>query len=90
MELALKKTDYLVVDDRNTGASLQTVPSVDGENISLSGNSFSEVLGQDPWAELATPLTKFEILGTWRGMGSCDIFRSPADGRQISDSRPLL
>ena len=81
MELALKKTDYLVVDDRDTGSSNQGVHvALDGGNISMSGNSFSDVLGEDPWSELATPLTKFEMLGTYHHPYYCT--RS-ADRHQI-------
>lgn len=84
MELALKKTDYLVVDDRDTGSSPSgNVAEVEGGNISMSGNSFTEVLGHDPWAELATPLTKFEMLGTWYRLTSIYATESLANNRQI-------
>lgn len=66
VELALKKTDYLVVDDRESGpagrASDESTEA--GGNASLAGVSFSEALGEDPWSELSTPLTKIEVLGT--------------------------
>lgn len=63
--MALKKTDYLVVDDRATGAgSAQAVqkptsaPSGDSER---GAGPFGEVLGQNPWAELSRPLKLSEL-----------------------------
>lgn len=63
VELALKKTDYLVVDDRETGSPNEATGDVPEAGRGLEGSSFGELLGEDPWAELATPLTKLEILG---------------------------
>lgn len=64
VELALKNTDYLVVDDRDSGSSPEASRlNLESVNTSMTGDSFAEVLGEDPWAELATPLTRFEILG---------------------------
>lgn len=61
VELALKKTDYLVVDDRNSGSG--TADSQDQANASLSSGSFEQILGPDPWADLSVPLTKSEVMG---------------------------
>jgi UDP-glucose:glycoprotein glucosyltransferase len=65
VELALKNTDYLVVDDRDTGSakggSAQT-PLVVGEQGSSEG-PFATVLGSDPWSELSTPLRPTEVAG---------------------------
>lgn len=63
VELALKKTDYLVVDDRATGGPGSS--SSTGANNSRQTHSgpFSHVLGEDPWSELSTPLTKMEVRG---------------------------
>jgi UDP-glucose:glycoprotein glucosyltransferase len=65
VELALKRTDYLVVDDRNSGSA---VPGSQDQssNASLSSGSFEEILGSDPWADLAVPLTKSEVMGKSR------------------------
>jgi hypothetical protein len=62
VELALKKTDYLVVDDRATGSS-SSAEEVDGSVGEVAAGTFEEILGEDPWAELATPLSKFEVMG---------------------------
>jgi len=62
VELALKKTDYLVVDDRNSGSAAPGSQD-QSTNASLSSGSFEEILGSDPWADLAVPLTKSEVLG---------------------------
>ncbi|KAK6902778.1 hypothetical protein I203_108037 [Kwoniella mangroviensis CBS 8507] len=62
VEMALKKMDYLVVDDRLTGSSSSS-QTQNGTNI--GGHSekglFEDVLGKDPWTDLATPLTNVEI-----------------------------
>jgi hypothetical protein len=63
VELALKKTDYLVVDDRNTGSSATSDSQDLTSNATLATSSFEELLGADPWAELAIPLTKSEVMG---------------------------
>jgi UDP-glucose:glycoprotein glucosyltransferase len=62
VELALKKTDYLVVDDRNSGSAAPGVQE-QSSNASLSSGSFEEILGSDSWADLAVPLTKSEVMG---------------------------
>jgi hypothetical protein len=62
VELALKRTDYLVVDDRNSG-SVGPESQDQSANASLSSGSFEEILGSDPWADLAVPLTKSEVMG---------------------------
>jgi UDP-glucose:glycoprotein glucosyltransferase len=60
VELALKNTDYLVVDDR------ASTPASTG-SAATSGAStheyFRDTLGDDPWSELSTPLTKEELRG---------------------------
>lgn len=58
VEMALKKTDYLVVDDRMTGGSSGQTTFQASED---SSDPFSSVLGSDPWAETATPLSEQEI-----------------------------
>lgn len=63
VELALKKTDYLVVDDRDTGSASSSDPSPQSSNATLASGTFEEILGNDPWAELSTPLSKFEVMG---------------------------
>ena len=68
VEMALKKTDYLVVDDRSTSPE-----SPSGQESSDHGSSvglFSEILGSDPWTELSTPLNPDEIKGI---MISCEL-----------------
>jgi len=62
VELALKKTDYLVVDDRNSGPAASDSQEQTTTAI-LSSGSFEEILGSDPWADLAVPLTKSEVMG---------------------------
>lgn len=64
VELALKNTDYLVVDDRatsgsSTGNSAQT-PLLAGKQGNEEG-PFAAVLGSDPWSELSTPLRPTEV-----------------------------
>ncbi|WVQ98589.1 hypothetical protein IAU59_005718 [Kwoniella sp. CBS 9459] len=68
VEMALKKTDYLVVDDRATTSSSSSSSSGSGEaqKVMRSDNKnvssvFMDVLGQDPWSDLATPLTNTEV-----------------------------
>ncbi|ODO11431.1 hypothetical protein I350_00211 [Cryptococcus amylolentus CBS 6273] len=59
VEMALKNMDYLVVDDRATGKK-----GVDNENTVVKNDVndiFSDVFGDDPWSELATPLNPREI-----------------------------
>ena len=63
VELALKKTDYLVVDDRDTGSASSSDPSPQSFNATLGSGTFEDILGNDPWAELSTPLSKFEVMG---------------------------
>ena len=65
VELALKRTDYLVVDDRATGQAGKD--ALDGKTDETSAiGVFSEKLGPDPWSELATPLTTEEINGKYQ------------------------
>jgi UDP-glucose:glycoprotein glucosyltransferase len=63
MELALKKTDYLVVDDRDTGSGSSSDSQIQPSNTTLASGTFEDILGSDPWAELSTPLSKFEVMG---------------------------
>ncbi|WVW83270.1 hypothetical protein I302_105289 [Kwoniella bestiolae CBS 10118] len=62
VEMALKKMDYLVVDDRLTGSSSspQDQNKSNGQGKSEKG-IFDDVLGKDPWSDSATPLTPAEI-----------------------------
>jgi UDP-glucose:glycoprotein glucosyltransferase len=62
VELALKKTDYLVVDDRDSGTSTSDTQD-STSSATLKSGSFEEILGTDPWADLAVPLTKSEVMG---------------------------
>ena len=61
--MVLKKTDYLVVDDRapTSGQVEEQVPLTHGEGESTKESIFGDVLGEDPWAELANPLQRFEV-----------------------------
>lgn len=63
VELALKKTDYLVVDDRDSGSSTSDTQD-STSSTTLDSGSFEKILGTDPWADLAVPLTKSEVMGT--------------------------
>jgi UDP-glucose:glycoprotein glucosyltransferase len=62
VELALKNTDYLVVDDRAAAAASGKGESGPTRQVE-SGGFFDEILGEDPWAEFSTPLTKEELAG---------------------------
>jgi UDP-glucose:glycoprotein glucosyltransferase len=68
VELALKKTDYLVVDDRDTGSHSAPIEA-SGNEKEVAAGTFQEILGEDPWSELATPLSKFEVMGKSRPKG---------------------
>ncbi|KAK4688056.1 UDP-glucose:glycoprotein glucosyltransferase, partial [Tremellales sp. Uapishka_1] len=60
VEMALKKTDYLVVDDRvNAGNSKSTVST--DQHVSNGAGMFSEVLGEDPWSDTSTPIALSEL-----------------------------
>ena len=59
VELALKNTDYLVVDDRDSLPTQDRKP--DPAAPSTEEGFFANELGDDPWAELSTPLTKDEL-----------------------------
>ncbi|WVQ70245.1 uncharacterized protein L199_008471 [Kwoniella botswanensis] len=62
VEMALKKMDYLVVDDRLTGSSSSSQTQNGTNKGGQSGKGlFEDVLGKDPWSDLATPLTSVEI-----------------------------
>ena len=65
VELALKNTDYLVVDDRASSSPVHKADA--GVKGSTSGDFFSEVLGDDPWSEHSTPLSKDELKGEHEG-----------------------
>lgn len=61
----MKNTDYLVVDDRDTGSAMDgsaQAPLKVGEQGSSEG-PFAAVLGSDPWSELSTPLRPTEVAG---------------------------
>ena len=61
VEMVLKRTDYLVVDDRATGKGRQA-SQVNSTSTNGSG-MFAEVLGDDPWTETVSPITKEELRG---------------------------
>ncbi|KAK8869940.1 hypothetical protein IAR55_000508 [Kwoniella newhampshirensis] len=65
VEMVLKKTDYLVVDDRASAGSTsgveQGVTSTVGLGNETETGVFSQVLGEDPWSDLANPLTTEEV-----------------------------
>ncbi|WRT66985.1 uncharacterized protein IL334_003951 [Kwoniella shivajii] len=62
VEMALKKTDYLVVDDRASGSSKTDSNVISQEKADGRGKGiFEDVLGSDPWSDLSTPLTSDEI-----------------------------
>lgn len=63
VELALKNTDYLVVDDRASGATTLG-KTLDGD-VQVQHGYFDDVLGSDPWSELASPLSKEELSGAF-------------------------
>lgn len=73
VELALKRTDYLVVDDRATtqspGSVAQKVFEAPGE-VRKAAGMFGDVLGDNTWAQLAKPLRLSELEGkrTWRAV----------------------
>lgn len=59
--MALKRMDYLVVDDRATG---NTSFQYEGDEMTRDESSiFAHVFGDDPWGDQATPLTPTEIRG---------------------------
>lgn len=62
--MALKKTDYLVVDDRDRASSGRAQAAFQASSNN-SSHKF-DVLGDDPWAETQIPLTEKETsrLGT--------------------------
>lgn len=65
VELALKKTDYLVVDDRaapDTTSAADVLGSRAGDATS-GEDVFDNQLGEAPWTELSTPLTTAEVSG---------------------------
>jgi UDP-glucose:glycoprotein glucosyltransferase len=63
VELALKKTDYLVVDDLDTVCVSWSFSNTHPKTTTLASGTFEDILGSDPWAELSTPLSKFEVMG---------------------------
>ncbi|KAL1411228.1 killer toxin resistant protein [Vanrija albida] len=60
VEMALKNTDYLVVDDRAAGNGGNDAQAAFEAPSNSSSQPFAAVLGSDPWAEHATPLTAAE------------------------------
>ena len=71
VEMVLKKTDYLVVDDRAL-ASSHEVTQQSGGSITDGMGIFQVALGDDPWSDVATPITKDEV----RGLSTCRIIDS--------------
>lgn len=64
VELALKKTDYLVVDDRATaGVKSGDAASMGDSTHFKSSGPFADALGNDPWSELSAPLKPSEVAG---------------------------
>ena len=63
VEMALKKTDYLVVDDRATGSSRTSGAKTVVKATGAQSGPLNDVLGEDPWSELAIPLTASEVNG---------------------------
>lgn len=66
VEMVLKRTDYLAVDDRVTGD--QSTALVDSEAMEIETTTRDQVellgaLGTDPWKELERPLRPTEIAG---------------------------
>ncbi|KAJ9095762.1 hypothetical protein QFC19_007475 [Naganishia cerealis] len=65
VEMVLKETDYLTVDDRETGAAndnQQQVYFVSNNTVTNKQNRYAEIFGHNPWADLATnPLRPAEI-----------------------------
>ncbi|WVR05054.1 hypothetical protein IAU60_002066 [Kwoniella sp. DSM 27419] len=59
-EMALKKTDYLVVDDRAT-ASGSARSSTESSTAGHERGIFADSLGEAPWSALSSPLTTIEI-----------------------------
>jgi hypothetical protein len=89
VELALKNTDYLVVDDRagQTASAAKAVTNEPGFNQGF----FSEVLGNDPWSELSVPLTKQEIQGEWFSYLTHSFVSSYTDNRRrFKSSEPYF
>jgi len=62
VEMVLKRTDYLVVDDRASAGAKQTSQKPDCSGVNRPG-MFSDVLGQDPWLETAIPIASHELRG---------------------------
>ncbi len=80
VEMVLKKTDYLVIDDRDTGGSgvgkVDAVPAA-RKNASAEVDEIEAYLGEDPWAELETPLKASEIAGMFKFLCSRQSKRLP-------------
>lgn len=64
VELALKRTDYLVVDDRATAGTKSGETTMSEEAaLTRSSGPFADTLGNDPWSELSSSLKPSEIAG---------------------------
>ncbi|KAJ9120827.1 hypothetical protein QFC22_002761 [Naganishia vaughanmartiniae] len=65
VEMVLKRTDYLTVDDRETadvGSDQQQVYVFSNNTVTNKQNRYAEIFGDDPWADLAAnPLRPSEI-----------------------------
>lgn len=71
VELALKRTDYLVVDDRATSGSsagLAQEPLSSAGELGSAEGPFATILGADPWLELSTPLRPTELASELSGV----------------------
>ncbi|EIW69539.1 hypothetical protein TREMEDRAFT_44060 [Tremella mesenterica DSM 1558] len=61
VEMVLKKTDYLVVDDRTSRGKTQAHSKSTQGTSSANHSRMFEILGDDPWDQWAEPLTKSEV-----------------------------
>ncbi|KAJ9105313.1 hypothetical protein QFC21_001681 [Naganishia friedmannii] len=64
VEMVLKRTDYLTVDDRETdvGNDQQEVYVLSNNTVTNKRNRYAGIFGDDPWADLAAnPLRPSEI-----------------------------
>lgn len=78
VEMVLKKTDYLVVDDREDGAIISgQARSRPTQGSAVSDDFFQNVLGDDPLAELAQPLRPSEVAGL--GVQAVSLIQSSPD-----------
>lgn len=87
VEMVMKKTDYLVVDDRDIGdAQVPLQPPRENSadhgipsrgSLSVSDDVFRDILGDDPWSELAKPLKPSQVAGL--GIQAASLIQSSSD-----------